>query len=182
MLHLQSTEIVPSFDSIATPPSHNLLGSVLKASGMQVRTASWSEAGDRGILERIRRKVFVEEQRVSEEEEFEGLDPEALHLVVELDERENRGEPIGVARLRLTGGGTAKAERFAVLEEHRGRGAGKSLLRAVEDEARRRGAKTVVLSAQLRAEAFYEAHGYRRHGPEFDEAGIRHVRMERRLR
>ncbi|MFO8072937.1 MAG: GNAT family N-acetyltransferase [Polyangia bacterium] len=149
---------------------------------MRVRTASWSEAGDRGILERVRREVFIEEQRVSEDEEFEGLDPDSLHLIVELEDREGSREPIGVARLRLTGGGTAKAERFAVLSEHRGRGAGRALLRAVEDEARRRGAKTMVLSAQLRAEAFYEAFGYRRQGPEFTEAGIRHVRMERRLR
>jgi GNAT superfamily N-acetyltransferase len=74
-----------------------------------------------------------------------------------------------------------KVQRMAVLPRARGRGAGAAVLSALEGLARRRGARATVLAAQLPARGFYERAGYTASGPEFLEAGIRHVAMRRAL-
>ncbi len=123
----------------------------------------------------IRRTVFIEGQRVPEPEEFDGLDPACTHFMAAVD-----GRPVGTARLRIAGG-RAKLERLAVLDEHRGRGIGSLLTRALEDEARRRGHGEVILGAQVRAIAFYERLGYAAEGPVYDDAGIPHRLMRRSI-
>ena len=80
------------------------------------------------------------------------------------------------ARLRFVEG-TAKAERVAVLDEHRRKGVGAALMNALEEEASRRGSATVVLHAQEASIPFYESLGYRADGERFFEAGIPHRRM-----
>jgi len=90
------------------------------------------------------------------------------------------GQPAGTARLRVVEG-LAKAERVAVLERFRGAGVGAALMRALEGEARRRGLDQMVLHAQVRVIPFYERLGYAAHGPVFDDAGIPHRAMRKRL-
>jgi len=123
----------------------------------------------------LRLEVFVEEQRVPLDEEEDGLDPECLHFLAYAD-----GQAVGTARLRFLDG-AAKAERVAVRASLRGSGVGRALMRALEAEAGRQGARTLRLNAQVSALPFYEALGYEASGPVFEDAGIPHRAMSRIL-
>jgi predicted GNAT family N-acyltransferase len=123
----------------------------------------------------IRRRVFIEGQRVPEEIEIDGRDAAAAHFLATERER-----PIGTARLRGYDG-MAKVERVAVLPEYRGSGVGRALMEAAEAGARERGFAAVVLHAQEHVAPFYERLGYRREGATFLEADIPHVKMTKLL-
>jgi predicted GNAT family N-acyltransferase len=125
---------------------------------------------------RIRRIVFIEGQRVPEADEFDGLDPACTHFIAL-----EGAEPVGTIRLRVTDEGAAKLERLAVLSGHRGRGIGSLLTGALEREARRLGHAEVLCGAQVQAVPFYEGLGYAAEGPVFDDAGIPHRLMRRKL-
>jgi len=147
---------------------------------MRVRPASWDDPTDREILTRIRTLVYIDEQHVPDREEFEGLDPLCPHFIAEIAGA-GPPVPIGVARLRVLEDGSIKGERFAVLAEHRRAGVGRGLVAAVEEEARRRGGREMVLAAQVQALGFYERLGYAAYGDEFEEAGITHRMMRKEL-
>jgi len=117
----------------------------------------------------IRRKVFIEEQNVSEEEEFE-FEEESVHFLI-YDKR----KPLGTARHRFTDKGV-KLERFALLKEGRGKGLGYDLLRFVLTDARQY-AKPIYLNAQVSAVDFYKQQGFVIDGPKFMEANIPHYPM-----
>ena len=121
----------------------------------------------------IRREVFCREQGVAEAEEIDGLDPICRHYMARLD-----GEAVGTARTRVLDDGSVKIERVAVLKRLRGTGIGKALMARAEADI---ADKAVVLNAQLRVEGFYAELGYRAEGGVFQEAGIDHVRMVKRL-
>ena len=123
----------------------------------------------------IRRVVFIEGQNVPEEEEVDGRDGEALHLLAHRD-----GEAIGTARM-LIDGESGKIGRVAVLEGARGQGAGRALMLAALQELRTRGLREAWLGSQTHALAFYEALGFQAVGPEFIDAGISHRMMMTRL-
>jgi predicted GNAT family N-acyltransferase len=126
--------------------------------------------------QRLRIRVFVDEQGVSETGELDGLDEEAFHLVAM-----DGGEAVATDRVRMLDG-DAKLERMAVDREFRGRGLGLALIAATEEEARRLGAERVVLNAQVRARGFYERAGYAQTSEEiFLDEGIEHVRMAKEL-
>lgn len=131
--------------------------------------------GDLEDCRAIRRTVFIEEQNVTEEEEWDGLDDTCTHFLV-VDDR-----PLGTARLLSTGDGVAKAQRVAVLATARRSGVGAALMAALEAEAVRRGHTEILLGAQLQALRFYERQGYEAYGPEFDAAGIPHRMMRKPL-
>lgn len=124
----------------------------------------------------LRREVFVQEQGVSEEEEWDGRDGESRHLLA-------LGEsgPVGTARVRLIGPHVAKVERVAVRKAFRGRGIGRLLMEAAERTARDLGAREAVLGAQVTALPFYRHLGWTAGGPEFLDAGIPHRRMRKAL-
>jgi allophanate hydrolase subunit 2/predicted GNAT family N-acyltransferase len=132
--------------------------------------------GELGECLALRHQVFVEGQGVPPALELDGLDPGCTHFVARLD-----GELVGTARLRVTEEGQAKAERVAVRGAARGRGIGAALMRALEVEARRRGFAELHLHAQAPVIPFYEALGYTAEGPLFEEAGIPHCAMRRRV-
>jgi predicted GNAT family N-acyltransferase len=136
----------------------------------KLREGLWPD--DEAILEAIRRRVFIEEQGVPREIEWDGREVEALHAIAELD-----GEPIGCGRLLPDG----RIGRLAVLPAFRGQGVGARLLEMLLGLARRRGQATVHLHAQLPARAFYERAGFRVRGEPFQEAGIAHIDMELQL-
>jgi predicted GNAT family N-acyltransferase len=123
----------------------------------------------------LRTRVFCDEQGVGKAEEFDGLDEEAVQMVV-LD----GSTVVGTCRLRFLEGG-CKLERMAIERELRGTGAGVALLAACEEAARAEGAETMFMHAQRRAEGFYSAQGYEPEGEEFMEAEIPHVRMTKPL-
>jgi len=128
--------------------------------------ATW--AADRRAIERIRRAVFIEEQGISEPDEWDGEDAGSVHVLARL----NR-EPVGTGRLNAAG----KIGRIAVLAGQRGFGVGTLILSRLIEEARRLGFRETHLHAQVQAVPFYEKFGFERKGGEFDEAGIPHVRM-----
>lgn len=120
----------------------------------------------------LRRRVFIEEQGVSEADEIDGRDGEALHLLATCG-----GRPLGTARL-LTEGATGKLGRVCVLPEARGTGLGAALIRAAVAQFRTMpGIATVRLGAQIHALGFYEKLGFTATGPEYLDAGIPHRDM-----
>jgi predicted GNAT family N-acyltransferase len=121
----------------------------------------------------VRTAVFVQEQGIAAEEEWDAEDATALHAVL----FDVHGTPLGNARLLPPKANIAKIGRMAVLREMRGKGYGARLLQALLLEARRRGNKEVHLNAQRTAEGFYAAQGFTALGEPFDEVGIAHVAM-----
>lgn len=124
----------------------------------------------------VRRRVFIEEQDVTEEEEIDGLDPQCLHLLALVDD-----EPAGAVRLRDGDARVAKAERVAVLRGYRRGGVGRALMTALEGAARERGFEQILLGAQLTALEFYTSLGYEVEGEEYLDARIRHRWMRKKL-
>jgi len=122
----------------------------------------------------VRRDVFVDEQDVDEAIEIDGRDPNATHVLAEVD-----GESIGTARLREVEPGTGKVERVAVRASHRETGVGRELMERIERIAADRGLDRLQLHSQTRVEGFYERLGYETVSEEFEEAGIPHVEMEK---
>jgi predicted GNAT family N-acyltransferase len=137
----------------------------------RVRLADWTR--DQASLQRIRRTVFVEEQKVPEALEWDGVDADCRHVIAE----NASGTPLGCARLLPDG----HIGRLAVLASARGRGIGGALLARMVALAAELGHRRVVVNAQTHALAFYERHGFVAFGPEFDDAGIAHQAMARPL-
>ena len=120
----------------------------------------------------LRRAVFMGEQGISEAEEMDDLDDEAVHLLATLD-----GRPVGTARI-LFAGTTGKIGRICVLSDQRGTGLGARLVTAAIDHLRGVPAIThAKLSAQDHAIGFYEKLGFVAQGPFYDDAGIPHKDM-----
>ena len=152
--------------------------------GYVVRIAE--EAADREACFAVRKEVFVGEQGVPEDIEYDAYDAVALHVLAVRED----GVPLGTGRLLFgeaaagkTGGDASVGSlgRLAVTQEARGLGVGAALVRAVEDAARARGLTAVDLHAQTHALGFYERLGYVAYGPEFPDAGIPHRAMRRVL-
>ena len=124
----------------------------------------------------VRRQVFIEEQGIPKNLEFDGNDKEALHMVVKDGER-----VVGTARVLFLAGNQAKLERMAVLKPFRRRRIGRRIISFLNEELRSRRVQQVVLHAQREAVAFYRACGFRELGSPFLEAGIEHIQMQRNL-
>ncbi|KYF82348.1 GNAT family N-acetyltransferase [Sorangium sp. So ce296] len=124
---------------------------------------------------RLRYEVFVVEQAVPADIEVDELDEGAQHFVV-LD-----GDEV-VATMRIVPYGDAlKVGRVAVRKDLRGTGLGRRLLEEAIRVAAAQGARALVLNAQVAAAPFYRKLGFVEEGPIFDEAGIPHTRMVRRM-
>ena len=120
----------------------------------------------------VRRQVFVEEQGISQDLEFDGGDSEALHMVVVDGDR-----VIGTARVLFLATNQAKLERMAVLKPFRCKGIGRRVISFLNEELRKRQVKQVVLHAQYSAVGFYKSCGFEESGLPFCEAGIKHIKM-----
>ena len=127
----------------------------------------------------IRRIVFIVGQKVPVELEYDGLDEEAEHFIARRVDGAAH-QPIGTARMRRLGR-EAKAERVAVLEAERESGVGRRLMQAIESRAKELKLDTLVLHAQVSVIQFYETLGYVAHGQIFNEAGIDHREMTKRI-
>ena len=129
----------------------------------------------KGALE-VRRQVFVEEQGILENVVFDGNEGEAMHMVVKDGER-----VIGTARVRFPEVRQAKLERMAVLKPFRCRGAGEGMVSFLVGELKKKQIEKVVLHAQHTVVGFYKLCGFDALGAPFEEAGIEHLKMERKL-
>jgi predicted GNAT family N-acyltransferase len=137
----------------------------------EVRIVAWEAA--RPDARSVREAVFVTEQRVPLELEWDALDAECDHALA----YESAGRPVGTGRLLPD----ARIGRMAVLAEWRGKGVGAAILSALLERARERGMLRVALHAQTHAAAFYAKYGFAAEGDVFIEAGIPHVTMTREL-
>jgi predicted GNAT family N-acyltransferase len=144
-----------------------------------IRVVAASDRAGMALVHAIRHEVFVVEQDVPAELEWDGKDDRAVHVLA---------EDAGTGRLLLgedaakkNGGdpGLAVLGRLAVRKPARRGGTGARLVRALEEEARRLGLRGVYLEAQVHAIGFYERLGYAGYGPEFMDAGIAHRAMTR---
>lgn len=120
-------------------------------------------------LRAIREEVFVAEQKIPPEIEFDAIDSDCYHVIA----RDNHHHAIGTARLSPD----FKIGRMAVLKDWRGQGVGRALLLALIDRARRSGGNEVTLNAQNAVISFYEHFGFMKEGDSFPEANIPHQRM-----
>ncbi|MBU3824454.1 MAG: GNAT family N-acetyltransferase [Candidatus Oceanisphaera merdipullorum] len=123
-------------------------------------------------IKHIRETVFIAEQQVPAELEFDGLDEAALQLLVAVD-----GQYVGTGRMLDDG----HIGRIAILKDFRGLGLGAKMVQALVDEAARLGYPRVYLGAQTQALGFYAKLGFTPYGSEFMDAGIPHLAMEQML-
>lgn len=122
----------------------------------------------------LRFEVFVDEQRTPPEEELDGLDQGALHLVVY-----DGDEPIAAGRIIDAGDGVCMLGRICVKLTRRGEGIGDFAVRAMIRKACDMGFRGQLLHAQVQALGFYEKLGFKAYGEQYMEAGIPHVSMRR---
>jgi YbgC/YbaW family acyl-CoA thioester hydrolase len=140
-----------------------------------VETGDWHTLGEGAGA--LRRAVFIEEQRIPAELEWDEHDLTAVHAVA----RNRLGHVIGTGRLVREEPGLGRIGRMAVHRVLRGGGHGEAVLHALEAVAAARGDTAVMLHAQRSAERFYARLGYLPHGDPFEEAGIAHQEMRRPL-
>ena len=139
----------------------------MNSESFTITQVSWERESERIMM--IRKSVFVDEQKVSMEEELDGLDAQCW-FVLALDQQ---AKPIGTGRLLPDG----KIGRMAVLKSSRGCGVGSALLKALIAVAEAQSINELYLHGQISAKQFYSKHGFIEEGPIFDEAGIPHVKM-----
>lgn len=132
-----------------------------------VCAASWQN--DIQALRRIREAVFIREQGVSAELEWDEFDVNCIHVLAS----DSAANPVGTARLLLDG----SIGRMAVLREYRGKRVGAALMHWLLREAESRQMQHVTLNAQVHAIEFYKKFGFQVTGKAFVDAGILHVRM-----
>ncbi|MGA1792528.1 MAG: GNAT family N-acetyltransferase [Thermoplasmatota archaeon] len=127
---------------------------------------------DRSLEEfEIRRNVFIVEQRVDPEIEFDEHESDSIHFLLLKNKL-----PIGCARYRWEGS-DIKLERFAVLKEGRGKGYGRFIMERMLEEVLPLGPDRIFLHSQTSAAGFYGRFGFEPSGEIFDEANIDHIRM-----
>ena len=137
----------------------------------RVVEAGWPE--HQAAIRAIRHAVFVNEQGIPKHLEWDGEDAGCIHVLALLAD----GRAVGTGRLLPDG----RLGRMAVLPEWRGRGVGRAILRQLERLARGRDMAAVYLHAQAEAAGFYARAGFTAHGEMFEEAGIPHLEMVKRL-
>jgi YbgC/YbaW family acyl-CoA thioester hydrolase len=140
-----------------------------------VKLGSWAELGTHAAA--IRTAVFVEEQRIPMDMEWDEADATAVHAVA----YNGLGQAIGTGRLLQHATGSGKIGRMAVNRVLRGSSLGRELLGALMAAARERGDTEVLLHAQRSAEGFYSRLGFRPRGEPFDEVDIPHIEMVHHL-
>ncbi len=140
-----------------------------------VQVGDWAALGAEAGA--IRKTVFVEEQGIPADLEWDAADASCVHALA----RNRLGLALATGRLLPCQPGVAKIGRMAVLPSLRGSGVGHQVLVALMQAAKARGDTSVLLHAQASAAPFYLRAGYSVEGAPFDEAGIPHLAMRRML-
>jgi YbgC/YbaW family acyl-CoA thioester hydrolase len=158
------------------PPLRDMMEGFERGEDMvQVHVGSWHDF--KHLASPLRTEVFVHEQKVPAEMEWDHEDDTALHAVA----LNRMGMPLATGRLLQHAPGVARIGRMAVKKPMRGSDLGHRVLHALMDAAKNRGDAQVVLHAQCSAEGFYKRAGFVPHGAIFEEAGIAHIEMVRKL-
>jgi len=133
---------------------------------IDIQLAIWPE--DKKVLSLIRRQVFIEEQKVPEEMEWDEFDVSSIHCIASVN-----GKAVGTGRLMNNG----QIGRMAVLKNYRGNGIGAAVLMFLINQHRSHTNIPITIHAQTHAIDFYKHFGFVINGDEFDEAGIPHCEM-----
>lgn len=142
----------------------------------KVRVGSWAELHHAAW--EVRDAVFVQEQGIAVENERDAADRGAVHAVA----FNVLAQPVATGRLLIDASGqVAQIGRVAVRRSLRGTGLGAAIMQALEAAAYQRGVQKVQLHAQLYVAGFYQRLGYAAYGAPFDEVGIAHISMDKRL-
>ncbi len=181
--HLISGELVYVFADPATQTSKPvptalrdiMLGYEAFDPMVQVTIGSWQTLA--GEARQVRTEVFLEEQRIPVEMEWDELDELAIHAVA----RNRLGLAVGTGRLLQHAPGVGRIGRMAVTRVLRGSNVGRDLLRALMLAATQCGDHEVMLHAQRTAQGFYARLGFEPRGEPFEEAGIVHIEMHHTL-
>lgn len=136
-----------------------------------IRIARWE--ADASLLRIVRTVVFIQEQQVPAELEWDEFDRTSTHVLA----CDAQGEPIGTARFLPSG----HIGRMAVMKEWRKQGVGSAILQKALEEMISLGMHNAVLNAQVAAVDFYRKFGFQVYGNEFMDAGIPHVKMSLQL-
>jgi len=137
-----------------------------------IKTTNWNK--DKAPLSEIRHRVFIEEQNVPEDLEWDEYDEQCIHVLV----TDTQNNPIACGRIKPDG----HIGRMAVLKEHRNTGIGTAILKKLLESAEENNEITkVYLHAQTTAIPFYEKQGFKTCSDEFMDANIPHKTMEKHL-
>lgn len=128
-------------------------------------------------IEEIRCLVFQKEQGVTPELDFDGQDEVADQIIAYVN-----NEAVGTARIRYLDEKTAKIERLAVLSTARGQGIGKKITEKALEVIAQRNREEALIHAQEYIMGLYQQLGFQQEGEKFEEAGISHVKMRKKLR
>jgi YbgC/YbaW family acyl-CoA thioester hydrolase len=160
--------------SLPVPPAlRGMLEAFEKGEDMvELLIGPWVEL--QALASPLRTEVFVHEQKVPAEMEWDNGDAMALHAVV----LNRMGMVLATGRLLQTAGGVARIGRMAVKKQMRGSDLGRRVLQGLIDAAKDRGDHQVILHAQCSAEGFYRRAGFTPHGAVFEEAGMAHIEMQ----
>ena len=139
-------------------------------SDIKIQSGDWNELKQDAQL--IRRSVFIQEQNIPEDEEWDDQDPISLHFVVY-----DQNQAIGTARLLQNN----SIGRVAVLKQYRGEGIGLLLMKQIIQVAEQQKREYLKLSAQAYATGFYENLGFIVEGDEYLDCGIPHIDMNMSL-
>ncbi|MES2414359.1 MAG: YbgC/FadM family acyl-CoA thioesterase [Pseudomonadota bacterium] len=137
----------------------------------RLQLGQWNELCDDAA--KLRTEVFIQEQAIPVEMEWDEADALALHAVA----YNHAGMAVATGRLIQHSPGVGRIGRMAVKRALRGARLGRNILHALTEAARERGDRSVMLHAQRSAEGFYSAYGFEPRGKPFDEAGIPHIEM-----
>ncbi|PSV28216.1 MULTISPECIES: GNAT family N-acetyltransferase [unclassified Photobacterium] len=138
---------------------------------VDVKIVAFDDANKESIR-LVREQVFIKEQQIDPEIEFDGLDTQAVHVLVVDGE-----QPLGTGRILADG----HIGRIAIMKAARGQGLGVKVVQALVNYAKQQGYPRVDLGAQTHAVDFYRKLGFTPYGDEFMEANIPHQAMEQRL-
>ena len=131
-----------------------------------IRTGSWDELQNDAKL--IREQVFIQEQQIAVEDEWDAEDAVSVHFVVY-----DQNQPIATARLLKNN----SVGRVAVLKSHRGLGIGKLLMHQIIQQAKHQQREFLKLSSQVHAIQFYAGLGFKVEGEQYLDCGIPHIDM-----
>ena len=176
LVYVYADPVAKKSQPIAAPLRDMLEGYERGEDMVQVHVGSWHDFHK--LASPLRTEVFVHEQKVPPEMEWDHDDETALHAVA----LNRMGMPLATGRLLQHAPGVARIGRMAVKKQMRGSALGHRVLQALMNAAKDRGDTHVVLHAQCSAEGFYKRAGFEPNGAVFEEAGMAHIEMRRALR
>ncbi|WP_318516966.1 GNAT family N-acetyltransferase [Photobacterium leiognathi] len=138
---------------------------------VEIKIVAFDDA-HRGLIRTVREQVFIQEQQIDPDIEFDNLDSAAVHVLVM-----DGDQPLGTGRILADG----HIGRIAIMKSARGQGLGAKVVQALVEYAQQQGYPRVDLGAQTHAVDFYRKLGFMPYGDEFMEANIPHQAMEQIL-